>query len=90
MEGSLAGSGDIPTLRMHEREMMFTHQGIAVDSWARVEDGCRLRCEVVGDEAQFEFGERVASLSLIFSERGLEKMIGAATQALDTLRAGNP
>lgn len=68
---------------------MFTHQGIAVDSWARVEDGCRVRCEVVGDEAQFEFGERIASLSVVFSERGLEKMIAAGTRALDTLREGD-
>ena len=61
---------------------MFTHQGIAVDACARIEGDCVVRCEVVGDEAQFEIGHRTASLNLVTTRAGLTSLMAASTEAL--------
>ncbi|WP_158880965.1 hypothetical protein [Amycolatopsis anabasis] len=66
---------------------MFTYNGIAVDAWARIEGRCPISCEVIGNEAQFEIGTNVASLNLVITEDGLEKLLAAAAKALALLRA---
>jgi hypothetical protein len=69
---------------------MFTNGGIAVDSWVRIEKGCAIECDVVGDEAQFTFGgRRGGELSMIVTEDGLEQVVEHFQRALDQFRA-NP
>lgn len=50
---------------------MFTHHGIGLDSFARIEGDCSVRYEVVGNEAQFEFGSMDCTLDLVHTEDGL-------------------
>jgi len=61
---------------------MFTHHGIAVDAWARIEGDCVVKCDVVGDEAQFEIGHRTASLNLVATRAGLKSLMAASADAL--------
>jgi hypothetical protein len=69
---------------------VFTNGGIAVDSWVRIEKGCAIECDVVGDEAQFTFGgRRGGELSMIVTEDGLEQVVEHFQRALDQFRA-NP
>jgi len=65
---------------------MFTHQGIAIDAWARIEGECPISYEVVGDEVQFELGGSAAALNLVATEKGLTTFVSASLQALSTLR----
>lgn len=51
-------------------QAVFTSQGIATDSWVLISGDCELSCEVVGDQAQFEFGHGTSSLHLNASEGG--------------------
>ncbi|MFD9896271.1 hypothetical protein ACFWY9_43565 [Amycolatopsis sp. NPDC059027] len=64
---------------------MFTHRGIAVDTWARIEDNCSIRYEVVGDEAQFEFGSNATSLNIVATAGGLASLAEASQAALRTM-----
>lgn len=67
---------------------MFTVGGICVDSWVKVEGRCNITCDVVDDEAQFQFGGvRSTGLHMIFTEAGLEKLVHTATDALHRMRA---
>lgn len=66
---------------------MFTNQGIALDTYVQIDGSCTLSCEVIGDEAQFEFGHRTGALSLITNEDSLTKLANVATEALHRLRA---
>ena len=66
---------------------MFTSQGIATDSWVLINGDCALSCEVIGDQAQFEFGHGTSSLHLNASEEGLVKLVQVATEALNRLLA---
>jgi len=66
---------------------MFTHQGIALDSWAKIEGECVIKYEVVGDEAQFRLGPTQSVLNLVFSERGLENLMAKASRALAEFKA---
>ena len=50
---------------------MFTHQGIAVDAWARIESNCRMEHKVVGDEMEIEFGARAGALNLVIRMKRL-------------------
>lgn len=69
---------------------MFTNGGIAVDSLVRIEKGCAIDSDVVGDEAQFTFGgRRGGELSLVVTEDGLEQVVEHFQRALDQFRA-NP
>jgi hypothetical protein len=68
---------------------MFTHQGIAIDAWAKIEGECPISYEVVGDEVQFELGGSSASLNLVASEKGLTTLVSASLEALSTLRQNN-
>jgi hypothetical protein len=60
-------------------------QGIDVSACVQVDGDCTLVCDVIGDQAQFEFGG--GSLSLIASEHGLERLAGMASEALTRLKA---
>ena len=65
---------------------MFTNQGIAVNAWVTVDGDCSLSCDVIGDQAQFEFGTSTGSLNLIASETGLARLATVANDALTRLR----
>ncbi|ONI90528.1 hypothetical protein ALI22I_12440 [Saccharothrix sp. ALI-22-I] len=68
--------------------MVYTNGGIAVDSWVRIEEGCSVESDVVGDEAQFTFsGRRGGELSMVVTEAGLEKVVEHFQRALDQLRS---
>jgi hypothetical protein len=69
---------------------MFTHQGIAIDAWAKIEGECPISYEVVGDEVQFELGGSAASLNLVATEKGLTTLVSASLRALSTLRENTP
>jgi hypothetical protein len=66
---------------------VFTSQGIAMDSWVLMSGDCALSCEVIGDQAQFEFDHGTSSLHLNASEEGLAKLVQVATEALHKLLA---
>ncbi|MDQ3577699.1 MAG: hypothetical protein M3443_08895 [Actinomycetota bacterium] len=61
---------------------MFTHRGIAVDSFARIGSGCPITCEVVGNEVQFEFGDPAHCLNLVITDEALERFAAMVTEAL--------
>lgn len=63
--------------------------GIQVDAWARLEGHCPMTVEVVASEAQFEIGNRGASLSLVAEEEGLVKLVEVASGALKKLQASD-
>jgi hypothetical protein len=65
---------------------MFTHQGIAIDAWAKIEGECPISYEVVGDEVQFELGGSASALNLVATENGLAALVDASQRALATLR----
>jgi hypothetical protein len=68
---------------------VYTNGGIAVDSWVRIEEGCSIQADVVGDEAQFTLsGSRAGELSMVVTEGGLEKLVEHFQRALEDLRAG--
>jgi hypothetical protein len=56
-------------------------QGIAVSASVLMDGDCALSCDVIGDQAQFEFGTGTGSLSLIASEDGLERLAKVASDA---------
>jgi hypothetical protein len=66
---------------------MFTHRGIAVDSWVMMEDECAVSCDMIGDQAQFTFGHGSGSLHVVATEEALAKLVRVATESLDRLRA---
>jgi hypothetical protein len=66
---------------------MHTHDAIVLDSWVRVEGDCPLRCEVIGNDANFEFGTKISALHLTASEPALIKLVAVATEALNRLQA---
>jgi hypothetical protein len=66
---------------------MFTHRGIAVDSFARIESDCSMTCTVVGDEAQFEFGDTTHCLNLIVSDEALEQLSTMIADAMAQFKA---
>jgi hypothetical protein len=66
---------------------MFTSQGIGVDAWVTLDGTCSFSCDVVGEQAQFEFGSSAGSLNLLASECALEQLARVATEALQRLRA---
>lgn len=65
---------------------MFAHQGICVDSWVKVEDNCNIRCEIVGDEAQFRLGGSSGGLEIIFTEGGLATLVTVGAAVLERMR----
>ncbi|MGH3932351.1 MAG: hypothetical protein ACRDTF_20525 [Pseudonocardiaceae bacterium] len=65
---------------------MFTHSGIAVEAWVKIEGNCPIKWEVVDDQAQFVIGPNSATLSLIASEEGLKKLVTTASEALRAMR----
>lgn len=65
---------------------MFTHGGIAVEAWVKIEGNCPIKWEVVHDQAQFMIGPTSATLSLMASEKGLEKLVTTASEALRAMR----
>jgi hypothetical protein len=66
---------------------VFTNQGIAVDSWVSVDGQCWLSCDVIGDQAQFDFGHSTGSLHLNVSEAALARLVQVATEALTRFQA---
>lgn len=57
--------------------------GIHVDSWVRIEGQCDITCEIIGDEAQFQFGGTFSSgLNMIVTEEALRKLVHASRDAL--------
>jgi hypothetical protein len=60
--------------------------GIEVDAWARLDGDCPMKVEVIAAEAQFEIGNRGASLSLVAEEAGLARLISVASDALARVR----
>lgn len=75
------------TMRTMREDTVFTSQGIATDSWVLINGDCVLSCEVIGDQAQFEFGHGTSALHLNTSEEGLVKLVQVATEALHRLLA---
>jgi hypothetical protein len=66
---------------------LYVHQPIILDSWVRVEGDCPLSCEVIGNDANFEFGTKASALHLTASEPALIKLVAVATEALTRLQA---
>jgi len=58
---------------------MFTTQGISLDTWAGLTAECVMSAEVVGDQAQLQFGHGSGSLSLVTDEPGLAKLLRLVT-----------
>jgi len=58
---------------------MFTTQGISLDTWAGLTAECTMSAEVVGDQAQLQFGHGSGSLSLVTNEPGLAKLLRLVT-----------
>jgi hypothetical protein len=59
---------------------------IITNTWVAVEvdDTCSLSCEVVGDQAQFQFGHGGdGSLSLVINEGSLERLARLANEAVE-------
>jgi hypothetical protein len=59
---------------------------IITNTWVAVEvdDTCSLSCEVVGDQAQFQFGQgRDGSLNLVINESSLERLARLVNDALE-------
>ncbi|OZM71455.1 hypothetical protein CFN78_20115 [Amycolatopsis antarctica] len=56
-----------------------------MDAWARIEGDCPVRCQVVGGEAEFEIGDRAASLSIVATRSGLAALASASQRALDEM-----
>ncbi|HEX3783200.1 MAG TPA: hypothetical protein VHX38_26330 [Pseudonocardiaceae bacterium] len=69
---------------------MYTHQAIVLDSWVRVEEDCPLTCEVIGSDANFEFGTMSGGLHLTVTEDALVTLVAVATEALTRLQAIPP
>jgi len=65
---------------------MFIHGGIAVEAWVKIEGNCPIKWEIVYEQAQFMIGPTSATLSLITSEEGLEKLVTTASEALRAMR----
>ncbi|MGQ0839144.1 hypothetical protein [Actinokineospora sp.] len=61
---------------------MFTHRGIGIDSFAKIESDCPMTCEVVGNEAQFEFGHATHCLNLVITEQALHHLAAVVADAL--------
>ncbi|APU16964.1 MULTISPECIES: hypothetical protein [Actinoalloteichus] len=62
--------------------------GISVDAWVKLEGGCRVSVDIVGDEAQIRFGAvRSDGIDLIATEEGLEQLVETSAAALAELRA---
>ncbi len=52
------------------------NHGISVDSWALIEDDCRIKVDIAGDQAQFRFGgSRTSGIDLVFTEQGLANLV---------------
>ncbi|HWE88819.1 MAG TPA: hypothetical protein VG317_05080 [Pseudonocardiaceae bacterium] len=66
---------------------MFTSDGIAVNAWVTLDDSCSLSCALVGEQAQFEFGNSTGSLNLITSEIFLVRLAQIASKAVEKFRA---
>ncbi|MDU0295076.1 hypothetical protein [Saccharothrix longispora] len=66
---------------------MRTNGGILVDSWVRIDHGCEITSDVVGDEAQFTFGGRRGELGMVVTGDCLEQVVEHFRRALDRLRA---
>jgi hypothetical protein len=60
---------------------------ISVNSWVTIGGDCPVVCDMVGDQAQFEFGTMTGSLNLVTDESGLVLLHRIADEALTRLRA---
>jgi hypothetical protein len=61
---------------------MFADRGIGLDTWVTIDETCGLHCEVIGDQAQFEFGHLGQMHHLIANEAALALLAQVASQAL--------
>jgi len=59
---------------------------IIVNAWAQISDDCAVSYVISGDDVEFSLGGR-DGFQLIVSERGLETLVAACTEALTTLQA---
>jgi hypothetical protein len=66
---------------------MSTCNGVSVDAWVTINGHYPITCEIVSDEAHSEIGTRTASVNLIVSEEGLDKLVDTALEALRAMRA---
>lgn len=68
---------------------MSTMQGIAVGASVAVEGHCRVSCDVIGDQVQFEFGHLGGALHLTITEQDLVTLVEVATATLARLQVGD-
>lgn len=66
---------------------MLTMHGISLDTWASLTAECDMSADVVGDQAQLQFGHQSGSLCLVINETGLAKLIRLATVVLTQWQA---
>jgi hypothetical protein len=60
---------------------MFTHEGIAVNTWVSLDSSCSVEPEVAGDELQVEFGTGSGSLRLVITEEMVDRLAIVFTDA---------
>ncbi|HEV2779238.1 MAG TPA: hypothetical protein VGX25_07535 [Actinophytocola sp.] len=64
--------------------------GIIVDSFVKMEAGCPVTVDIVGEQVQFRFGgERSSGLTLVFSEPGLAQLAAVCAGALESMRSAS-
>jgi hypothetical protein len=61
---------------------MYVKGGIAVDSWVKLDHGCDISYDVVGDELQITFGSSSGpSLDLIITDEIIDRIAEILTEA---------
>lgn len=68
---------------------MSTCSGVSVDAWVTIDGDYPIKYRIVSDEAHFEIGTSVASMNLLASEEGLDKLVTTASEALREMRASD-
>jgi len=68
---------------------VLTVQGISLGTWASLTAECDMSADVIGDQAQLQFGHRSGSLCLVTDEPGLAKLLRLATDVLTQWQAAD-
>jgi hypothetical protein len=70
---------------------MYLKGGIAVDSWAKIDYGCDITHEIIGEELHLTFGSgRGPSLALIITDDILDRVTEILTKARTTFQEPDP
>lgn len=57
------------------------NNGVHLESWVKVEDGCPIAVDVVGTETQLRIGGRTEGLDLVLTSQALRTLLEKCTEA---------